>query len=54
MTTTTYKNYDITYNLYGRKEYTVQFLGDDLFFNTKQAAKKFIDDMETVFGTFFD
>ena len=27
-----YKGYDITYNLYGEDEYTVQYCGDDVIF----------------------
>lgn len=43
-TTTKYRETDIIYNLYGRNEYTVQFMSDDYFFNTEKEAKKFIDD----------
>ena len=41
-----YKGYYIEYNLYGQKEYTVQYCGDDLFFQTLEAAKSFIDNIE--------
>lgn len=39
----TYKNYDIEYNFYGMNEYSVQYEGDDLMFDTVEDAKKFID-----------
>ena len=39
----TYKNYDIEFNFYGMFEYSVQYEGDDLMFNTVEDAKKFID-----------
>ena len=38
-----YKGYDITYNLYGKGEYTVQYCGDDVMFKTEDEAKSFID-----------
>lgn len=41
----TYKNYDIEYNFYGMKEYSVQYEGDDLMFDTVEDAKKFIDNI---------
>ena len=40
---TEYKGYYIEYNIYGQKEYTVQYNGDDVFFQTEQEAKDFID-----------
>lgn len=40
---TEYKGYYIEYNIYGQKEYTVQYDGDDVFFQTEQEAKDFID-----------
>lgn len=40
---TEYKGYYIEYNIYGQKEYTVQYDGDDVFFKTEQEAKDFID-----------
>ena len=39
----TYKNYYIEYNFYGMNEYSVQYEGDDLMFDTVEDAKKFID-----------
>ena len=41
-----YKNYCIEYDIYGRKEYTIQFCGDDLVFATEEEAKAFIDEIE--------
>ena len=41
-----YKGYEISYNFYGRKEYTVFFEGDDVWFNTLDEAKAFIDKQE--------
>ena len=41
-----YKGYAIDYNFYGQGEYTVQYCGDDIFFNTKEDAKKFIDGLD--------
>lgn len=38
-----YKGYYIDYNFYGKKEYTVQYCGDDVWFATKKEAKQFID-----------
>ena len=40
-----YKGYTIVYNIYGNREYTVQYEGDDLYFRTKAEAKKFIDEV---------
>lgn len=37
---------DITYNFYGRGEYTVQYMGDDIFFDTEEEAKQFIEEIE--------
>ncbi len=39
-----YRNREIEYNLYGQKEYSVQFGGDDYFFKTKIEAQNFIDE----------
>ena len=41
-----YKGYWITFNLYGRGEYTVQDCGDDVVFDTEEEAKQFIDGLE--------
>jgi len=43
--TTYYKGYGIDFNFYGMNEYSVQFLGDDVIFNTLEEAKQFIDDV---------
>lgn len=40
---TEYKGYYIEYNLYGMKEYSVQYCGDDVVFDTKNEAIEFID-----------
>lgn len=40
-----YKDYSITFNLYGMNEYSVQYCGDDLIFDTEIAAKQFIDSL---------
>ena len=40
-----YKGYDIEYNFYKMNEYTVQYCGDDIVFNSLEKAKKFIDDI---------
>lgn len=41
-----YKGYDIEFNIYGDKEYTIQYCGDDIVFGTIEAAKTFIDSLE--------
>ena len=40
-----YKGYNIEYNFYNQNEYTVQYQGDDVWFDNKEAAKKFIDEI---------
>ncbi len=40
-----YKGYDVTFNLYGDGEYTVQFNGDDVWFDSFDEAKAFIDEI---------
>lgn len=40
-----YKGYSIEYNFYGEGEYSVQYCGDDVVFNTEQEAKDFIDEV---------
>ena len=42
---TEYKGYYIEYNFYGNNEYSVQYCGDDLIFNTEDEAKQFIDEV---------
>lgn len=40
-----YKGYYIEYNFYGENEYSVQYCGDDVIFQTVEDAKKFIDEI---------
>lgn len=40
-----HNGYPIEYNLYGNKEYSVQYCGDDCMFKTLKEAKQFIDEM---------
>ena len=40
-----YRDYDISYNVYGNNEYTVQYCGDDVIFTSVSEAKKFIDEI---------
>ena len=40
-----YKGFYIEFNFYGRNEYTVQYCGDDLMFETKEEAERFIDEV---------
>ena len=42
---TEYNGYYITFNFYGRGEYTVQYAGDDVVFNTANEARAFIDEV---------
>lgn len=42
---THYKGYVICYNFYGEHEYTVQYCGDDVLFDTEPEAKEFIDEI---------
>lgn len=46
MESTQYKGYWIEFNFYGDGEYTVQYLGDDIVFETVEEARKFIDSLE--------
>lgn len=41
-----YKGYYIEYDFYNASEWTVQYCGDDLIFNTIEEAKAFIDEVE--------
>lgn len=43
MKTINYKGYDIEFNFYNRNEYTIQYCGDDLWFNNLDDVKEFID-----------
>ena len=40
-----YKGYYIEHNFYGMGEYSVQFCGDDIMFDTEDEAKAFIDEV---------
>lgn len=42
---TKYRVFYIEYNFYGMNEYTVQYDGDDIIFDTKEKAKEFIDSL---------
>lgn len=42
---TKYRDFYIEYNFYGMNEYTVQYEGDDIIFDTKEKAKEFIDSL---------
>lgn len=46
MNETEYKNYYITHNAYNSDEYTVQYDGDDLWFDSEEDAKEFIDSLD--------
>lgn len=43
MTNELYKGYYIDFNLYDQNEYTVQYCGDDLWFDTEEEARNFIN-----------
>ncbi len=38
-----YRGFYIEFNIYGSDEYSVQYCGDDLVFDSDQEAKNFID-----------
>lgn len=40
-----YRGFAIEFDFYGKEEYTVQFYGDDIWFETEEAAKNFIDEV---------
>lgn len=42
---TEYKGYYIEYDFYGMKEFSIQYCGDDVMFETEQAAREFIDEI---------
>ena len=46
MTVKTYRGYGIDYNIYGDKEYSVQYYGDDCIFQTIEEAMSFIDEIK--------
>lgn len=39
-------SYYIEYDFYGREEYSVQYCGDDIIFDTLEEAQAFIDGLE--------
>ena len=39
-----YKDFDICYNIYKCREWTVQYCGDDYRFLTLEDAKRFVDE----------
>ena len=41
-----YRTYDIEFNLYGMKEYSVQYCGDEFCFETEKEAEIFIDSLD--------
>ena len=40
-----YKGFYIEFNIYGSNEYTVQYCGDDILFDSEQEAKEFIEEV---------
>ena len=38
-----YRGFYIEFNFYGSNEYSVQFCGDDVIFDSEEDAKNFID-----------
>ena len=40
-----YKGFYIEFNFYGANEYSVQYCGDDVIFNTEEEAKAFIEEI---------
>jgi len=40
-----YKGYEICHNIYGTGEYSVQYCGDDVIFETSNEAIEFIDEI---------
>lgn len=40
-----YKGFYIEFNIYGSNEYTVQYCGDDVVFDTVKEAKEFIEEV---------
>lgn len=45
MVNISYKGFDITFNFYRKGEYTVYYDGDDVWFETEEDAKAFIDEI---------
>ena len=40
-----YKGWDLMYNFYGKGEYTIQHDDADIWFDTAEEAKKFVDEI---------
>ena len=40
-----YKGYCIEHDFYGEGEYSVQYCGDDVIFDTQYEAERFIDEI---------
>ena len=40
-----YKGFYIEFNIYGTNEFTVQYCGDDIIFDTEEEAKDFINEV---------
>ena len=40
-----YKGFFIEFNIYGANEFTVQYCGDDIIFDTEEEAKGFIEEV---------
>lgn len=38
----------IEYNLYGQNEYTVQYCGDDVWFESREEAEAFVQEVQNV------
>ena len=43
---TEYRGYYIERNVYGSGEYSVEYCGDDVIFDTEEQARAFIDEVE--------
>ena len=41
-----YKGCYIEFDFYGNNEYSVQYCGDDIVFDTEEEAKAFIDEIQ--------
>ena len=40
-----YRGWDLSYNFYGKGEYTLQYDDADIWFDTEAEAKKFVDEI---------
>ena len=45
-----YKGFYVEYDFYGRDEYTVQYCGDEIWFESKEEAIQFIDEVTKSFS----